>query len=83
MSDHYLEKYNVEGTPFLSSYIKLTSKTWKRKNYLNVEKRVGVLGVYSEGFINFTKWKHEYICEELHLTYSASGSDRKKFIMNH
>ena len=55
MSDHYLEKYNVEGTPFLSSYIKLTSKTWKRKNYLNVGKRVGVLGVYSEGFINFTK----------------------------
>ena len=55
MSDHYLDSYNVDGTPFLSSYIKFTSKTCKSKYYLNVGKHVGLFGDYSEGFMNFTK----------------------------
>ena len=31
MIDHYLDKYDVIGKPFLSSYIKYTSNTWKIK----------------------------------------------------
>ena len=81
MTDHYLGNYNYKGTPFLSSYIKYTSKIWKRRNYLNVENHVGIVGEYSEGFINFTKWKYDNICEVLHLTYSKSGSNRRKFII--
>ena len=40
MSDHYLSHYHNKDISFLSSYIKFTSKTWKGKHYLNVEKRI-------------------------------------------
>ena len=47
MTDHYLDHYNVIDTLFLSSYIKYTSNTWKRKNYLKVGKHIGVFGEHS------------------------------------
>ena len=38
MTDHYLHKYHVKITPLMSSYIKVTSKTWRSNYYLNIEK---------------------------------------------
>ena len=79
--NHYFDKCNSEGTPFLLSYIKFTSKTWKNKHYLNVGKHVGVFGDYSEGFIDFIKWKHANISEEVHFN-SKSDYNKRKSTMN-
>ena len=80
--NHYFDKCNSEGTPFLLSYIKFTSKTWKNKHYLNVGKHVGIFGDYSEGFIDFIKWKHANISEKIHFNYSKLDYNKRKITMN-
>ena len=78
MSDHYHKK----DTPFLSSYIKFTSKTWKAKRYLNVEKRIKTFCEFSDGYIDFNKWKNDTINEVIHSIYSKSDNAKRKLIMN-
>ena len=70
MTDHYLHKYHVKITPLISSYIKVTSKTWKSNYYLNVGKCIhffvsimmvsltsinGRMITLMKGFIQFVK----------------------------
>ena len=51
MTDHYLHKYHIKRIPFLSSYMKFTSKTWKNNYYLNVRKRIHIFREYSDGLL--------------------------------
>ena len=56
---------------FSSSYIELTSKTWKSKHYLNIGKNI-TFGDKGEGYTDVTKWKHENITEKIKKKYSNS-----------
>ena len=54
----------------------------KKEQLLKCWENIAVFGEYSGGIVKFTTWKHENIYELLHLTYSKSGSDRRKSIIN-
>ena len=82
MTDHNLHKYHIKGTPFLSSYMKFTSKTWKNNYYLNVRKRIHIFREYSDGFIDFNKSKNDNIDETIHSIYSKLDNMKRKYIMN-
>ena len=70
------------GTPFSSNKIKYLSKKWKQNNYLHVAKLVGIFENNNEGFIDFTKWKHDTIYQVIHSNYSESDAAQSKSIMN-
>ena len=76
--NHYLDNFNEVSTPFSSNKIKYLSKKRKQNNSLNVAKFVGILGKNNEGFIDFTKWKHDNICKVLHSNYSKSNAAQRK-----
>ena len=61
ISDHYLDHYHKKIIPFLSSYIKFTSKAQMSKRYLNVGERIKIFRQFSDSFIDFNLWKKNYI----------------------
>ena len=63
------------GSPFSSKKIKYLSKKWKQNNYWNVAKLVGIFGKNNEGFMDFTKWKHDNICKVLYSTIKSRMND--------
>ena len=58
------------------------SKTWKIDYYLNVGKRILGFREYSDGFVDFNKWKNDNIDETIHSIYSKSDNMKTKYIMN-
>ena len=66
MYDHYLDHYHKKYIPFLSSYIKFSSKKWKANRYLNVGKRIKVFREFSDNYIDFNQWKNDSINEGIH-----------------
>ena len=53
MSDHCLDHYHKKIYSIFIELYQITSKTWKDKRYLNVEKRIKNFREFSDGYIDF------------------------------
>ena len=49
---------------------------------MNIEKRIKIVCEFSDGYIDFNKWKNDSINEVIHSIYSKSDNAKRKLIMN-
>ena len=82
MTDHYLNRYHKKGTPFYQVTLNSLPKYWKKKYYLNIGKRIQIFLEFSDGFIDFNKWKNDHIDGVMHAIFSKSNNAKRKIIMN-